>query len=378
MAPPAALARLALLAASVAVAGLPPPLFAQEEVVSRLRGEVRVGDQLHGGSTVVLHRVSPESSGEIDSVRVASDGSFEIRLPHVPSHAVDSEIFFASVRYRGLYYFGPAITTAVQLDTLYLIQAYDTLSVPPGGAALPLLSRSLFLEKDAKGWIVTDVFQLSQDEDRTYFSPVDGVTWSYPLPAAARDFEVGQGDLAPESIRFLDGEVVLSAPIPPGDRFLMVRYHLPKDEFLLPLPGRTDRLEILVREPGPAAEFSPLVPTSPVEMEPGNVYRRYFAENLLDTEVQAQVAPEPTTFRAEWLGLFLAAVLGAAGVFGYRRRGISADVAEAAPRRTREEVVLAIAHLDEAFEEGGGSSPEERASYESTRSELLAELRLRT
>jgi len=372
--PPASLMRLVLLAASVAFVGLPPPLIAQEEVVSRIRGEVRVGEQPHGGSTVVLHRVSPESSGEIDSVRAAPDGSFEIGLPHVPSHAVDSEIFFASVRFRGLYYFGPAITTAVQLDTLYLIQAYDTLSVPPGGAALPLLSRSLFLEKNTDGWIVTDVFQLLQEEDRTFFSPVDGVTWSYPLPASARDFEVGQGDLAPESIRFLDGGVELSAPLPPGDRFLMVRYHLPEDDFLLPLPGRTDRLEILVREPGPAAEFSPLIPSSPVEMEPGNVYRRYVAENLLDTEVQAEVAPEPIAFRAEWLGLLLAAVLGAAGVFGYRRRGQSTEVTSHAPKRTREDIIVAIAHLDEAFDRGGEASMEGRASYESKRSDLLAEL----
>ena len=69
---------------------------------------------------------------------------------------------------------------------------------------------------------------------------MNGITWSYPLPASAQDFEVGQGDLAPESVRFQGGRVELFAPLPPGDRFLMVRYHIPENDFLLPLPGRTD------------------------------------------------------------------------------------------------------------------------------------------
>ena len=156
----------------------------------------------------------------------------------------------------------------------------------------------------------------------------------------------------------------------------MIRYRLSQNEFLLPLPGRTDRLEILVREPGPAAEFPPLVLSSPVELEPGNVYRRYVADNLLDSKIQGRVAPEPWTFKAEWVGLFLAFLFGAAGVFAYRRRGTIEEGREPVQARDREEIILAIARLDEEFEGEGAS--EARGPYEAKRRELLSELRRRS
>jgi hypothetical protein len=368
--------RCLLLAAALLLPTVPGPSAGQEEVVSSLRGEVRVGEEPLSGATVVLHLVGPETSGEIDSIQTASDGSFEILLPHVPSHSVDSEIFFASVQYRGLYYFGPAITNAVQLDSTYIIQAYDTLTVPPGGADLTLLSRSLFLEKRSDGWTATDVFQLQQEGDRTLYSPEDGVTWSYPLPSGTRNFEVGQADFAPEMIR-LDGErMKMSTPLPPGERYLMVRYDLPDNEFLLPLPGRTDRLEILVREPGPPAEFPPLMVADPVELEPGNVYRRYAGDSLSNTQIQAAVAPEPWVFPAEWMGLLLAVLLGAVGVYGLRRRGQGSRSSPVPEQQWgRDELVLAIARMDEAFERDPEPSPEARTAYEARRLALLSELR---
>lgn len=368
--------RSLLLAAAALLSTVPLPSAGQEEVVPLLRGEVRVGEEPLSGATVVLHRVGPETSGEIDSIQTVMDGSFEILLPHVPSHSVDSEIFFASVQYRGLYYFGPAITNAVQLDSTYMIQAYDTLTVPPGGADLTLLSRSLFLEKSNQGWTATDVFQLQQEEDRTLYSPENGVTWSYPLPSGTRNFEVGQADFAPEMIRMDGDRMKMSTPLPPGERYLMVRYDLPDNEFLLPLPGRTDRLEILVREPGPPAEFPPLVAATPLELEPGNVYRRYAGDSLSDTQIQAAVAPEPWAFPAEWLGLLLAVILVAAGVYGFRRRGRSLQPPPLPGKQGgRDEIVLAIARLDEAFERNPEPSPEARSAYEARRRALLSDLR---
>ncbi|MCJ7629583.1 MAG: hypothetical protein MUO50_14500, partial [Longimicrobiales bacterium] len=195
--------------------------LAQEEVIPVLRGEVRVGDAPLTDGFVVLHQVSAESSGEVDSVRVGGDGSFEIRLPHVPDHATRPEIFFASVQYRGLLYFGQAVTDAVQLDSLYLIQAYDTVSVPPGGAQIPLSVRNLFLERTENGWAVADVFQLRHDGDRTLYSPEEGVVWAYPLPRPATDFQVGQADMAPDAVRFVDGRLEVYSPLPPGERYLM-------------------------------------------------------------------------------------------------------------------------------------------------------------
>jgi len=355
---------------------LPASLSAQEEVIPVINGEVRAGGAPFPGAMVVLHQVSAEVSGEIDSIQAGPGGSFQLTLPRVPAHGVRSEVFFASVRHRGLLYFGPAITGPLQLDSLYLIQAYDTLSVPTGGADLPISVRNLFLDKVEVGWEATDFFQLRQSGDRTLFSPAEGVTWRYPLPASATDFEVGQTDLSPDAVRFEDGNLAHYAPIPPGDRFFLVRYRLPMDDFTIPLPGMTERIEILVRDPAPSVEFPPLRPTSPVELEPGNVFSRWEGDRLVDTEVESGLLPEPIQFHAEWLAVILAALLGGVGVFAFRLRGARNEgEPQGTGRNTRDGLIRRIAELDEEFERSGDRSQAARERYTEGRRQLLDRLK---
>ncbi|MGD2122036.1 MAG: hypothetical protein PVJ76_09850 [Gemmatimonadota bacterium] len=356
---------------------LPGTLQAQQEVTAEIRGEVRVGEAPVTEGTVVLHRVSETESGEIDSVRVAPDGSFVLRLPHVPDHAARQEIFFASVEYGGLLYFGPAVTEAIHLDSLYLIQAFDTVSAPPGGAQLPLSFRNLFLEKTEPGWMATDVFQLRNEGDRTLYSPEEGPVWSYPLPSSAGGLQVGQADMAPDAVRLENGRMNVYSPLPPGERYLMVRYAISIDDFVLPLPGQTDRMEVLVREPGPSVEIHPLRPAPPIEIEPGNSFRRYAADSLTDAEIRAQVEREPWALPPEWIGILVASLLAAAGVLGYRlrRRTSPLGFRRESPPSDRYEVLMEIAELDERFQASGETSDQARAEYQAARNRLLTRLR---
>ena len=353
------------------------PLGGQQEVQAEIRGEVRVGTELLSEGTVILHQVSEESSGEVDSVRVARDGSFVLPLPHVPDHASRPEIFFASVEYGGLLYFGPAVTEAFQLDSLYLIQAYDTLSVPPDGATVPLSARNVFLEKIEVGWMATDVFELRNEGAHTLYSPGEGIVWSYPLPASVTDFQVGQGDVAPDVIKFEDGKLAVYSPLPPGDRYFMVHYQIPDDDFLIPMPGLTDRMEILVREPAPPAEFHPLQLSNPVELEPGNAFRRYAGDNLTDVEIRSELAPEPWSMPAEWIGVLMAGLLAAAGVTAYRLRASrgSTGYGSRIQGPSREQILLKIAELDEEFEAHADPSVKLREAYQASRDRLLTNLK---
>ncbi len=371
---PLLIQRAALLSFSLFLS-VPGILQAQQEVIPELRGEVTVGGDPMTEGTVVLHMVSETASGEVDSVRVAPDGTFLLLLPYVPDHAARQEVFFASVEYGGLLYFGPAITEAIHLDSLYRIEAFDTISAPPGGAVVPLSFRNLFLEKVEAGWMATDVFQLRNSGERTLYSPGEGVVWSYPLPASATGFQLGQADLSPDVIRFEDGRMNVYSPLPPGERYLMVRYGIPEDEFVLPLPGQTDRMEVLVREPGPTAEFYPLAPASPIELEPGNTFRRYAGDSLSDLEIRASVEQEPWEVPPEWVGILVASLLAAAGVMGYRLRGKSRSPEAGGSTSDRTEALLRIAELDQRFRASGEVSPAAQQEYEAARKSLLARLK---
>jgi hypothetical protein len=224
--------------------------------------------------------------------------------------------------------------------------------------------------------MATDVFELRLDGDRTLYSPEGGVVWAYPLPTSATDFEVGQADMAPDALRFAGGRLEVYSPLPPGERFLMVRYRIADADFVLPLPGRTDRLEVLVREPAPAVEFPPLSLASPMQMSEADVFRRYAGEGFQDTEIRAEMAPEPWSIPAEGVGLLVAAILGGAGVFGYRRRTqLRQKESAPVPGGDRDALLLAIASLDEAFQAKAGTSPGARERYQKERAELLSRLR---
>ncbi|MFC1575494.1 hypothetical protein ACFL5A_02460 [Gemmatimonadota bacterium] len=182
--------------------------------------------------------------------------------------------------------------------------------------------------------------------------------------------------MAPDAVRFVDGRIEVLAPLPPGERYLLIRYRIDENDFLLPAPGRTDRLEVYVREPGPEANFPPLTPSMPVELEPGNVYRSYVADNVTDASIRAEVASEPWQFRAEWLGLLLAALLGAAGVYGYRRRSGPTALPSGSPAaRSREELLVEIATLDEEFSRMAAPSEEVRSAYEASRGRIVSQLK---
>jgi len=168
----------------------------------------------------------------------------------------------------------------------------------------------------------------------------------------------------------------LYAPMPPGDRFFLVRYRVSRDDLTIPLPGSTERMEVLVRTPGPDAAFPPLAPAGPVELDPGNVFNRYVGERLTDTEVQARLVEAGFEFRAEWLGLILAAVLGGFGVFAYRfRRAGGGEVPEVTRRTAREEVLMEIARLDEEFHGRSPGTDGARAAYLARREALLTRLK---
>ena len=358
-------AMLALLAA-------PASVLSQVEAEPVLAGRVMLADSALPAATVVLHRMSDQGAGEVDSTRAAADGSFAFALPSVPNQAL-GELYFASVRHHGVMYFGAGIETAVELDSLYLIQAYDTLVAPEEGADVRLQSRNIFLEPTEDAWQATDVFQLYNDRDRTVVARPGGRVWSYPLPAEAREVTTGEGEIAAGVVAYEDGAFVVRAALPPGERLFVVRYLLDSPTVAIPSPGETELFDLLVREPAPPLDVEPLQQIESVALDVGQTFRRYAAENLtapVVTITQGEASEPPPV---QWIAIVLALVLTAGALLALRASRSPAPRAAVAgaDRRT---ILVELARLDEEFEKRDAPTPVQRREYLRRRAELIRRL----
>jgi hypothetical protein len=304
-----------------------------------------------------------------------SNGEFAFTLPGVPNPAL-GDIYFASVRHQGVMYFGPAITQAIELDSAYVIQAYDTLLAPSQGMEVALEGRYLFFEPQGDAWTVTDLFQLRNDVDRTIVARPDGRVWTYPLPPAASDVVTGENEMSADVITFDSGSLVVRGALPPGLREFVVRYTVPSPAVSIPTPGTTALLDVLVREPAPVLDVTGLEPAESMQTESGATYRVYQGENLGAGSVVITLGEETSPPPVQWIAVILATILAVGGILALRSR--SAPRPAAASRSgTREDLLLEVARLDEEYQRQ--SSPTEAATHEyrARRAALLRRLRER-
>jgi len=367
--------RRILLLGLLAAPHLVSPAGADAQVLADpvLHGRVFVGDTAARGGIVVLHRVSEQSQGEVDSVTVGRDGTFSVRLPAVPDPA-RSEVYFASVRHSGILYFGQPVNLPVQLDSVYEIHTYDTAMVGLEGQAIPVAAREIFLQTgENQQWDAVDLFQLRNDGPRTLVAQEGGVVWTYPLPDGARDATVSDMGLGAEAAEVREGRLVITAPIPPGERMYVVRYALEDPYVSVPLPHPVEALEILVREPAPPLRADGLQLLDRVELEPGSAYLR-FSGTALTGAVGLERGEEASPPPVGWYSFILALALSAVGVWAVQS-GASRGPVPVTPPRGRAALLLEVAKLDEAFDALASPSAEERGLYEARRRDLLRRIR---
>lgn len=351
---------------------------AQGQVLAKpvLHGKAFLGDSVLHRGEVILHHLSAKAQGEVDSVRLAPDGTFSFRLPTVPDSA-HSEIYFASVRHAGILYFGPALTLAVQLDSLYEIHTWDTTMVPAQGVALTVEARNIFLQQDSGSgqWSVTDLFEVRNDAKKTLVAKPGGAVWRYPLAAGATDPVLARADVAAGSEGFKDGDLVVRAPLSPGEQLFVARYRVPDPYLKLRLPGVTEQLNILVREPAPPLNAPGLTVAEPVQMQAGTTYRRFTTSQVRDGVVHLSRGTKPRAPPVRWYAVILAMVLAGVALWGFRKGAVGGLPRPTRAANTRQALLVEIAQLDDAFEARSDPSPEERKAYEVRRRNLLRRLR---
>ncbi len=341
-----------------------------------LSGQVDLSGQVQRVSVplsdaeVLLHRVAADSAGEVDRTRSGSDGTFRLTVPPIG----EDEVFFASVRHDGILYFGHTIASPADLDSLYVIEVYDTVVAPEGRAQVSVKVRNLILEPTEGGWQVTDLIEVNNDGDRTWTAREPGSpVWQYPLPPSATDPQVGQSDLPVGAGLFENGGVTTTAAIPPGPRVYMFRYALPDLAFRLPLAGATERLEVLVEEPAPVLNVVGLSEAPPAELEPGSTFRRYVGSDLAPVDVVVLPGSETPQIPFGWLIVGMAFALATVGLWAVQQRG-QAGTQPLVSTPDRASLIRAIAQLDQRYAEGPPSAQSER-EYRKDRTALLNALR---
>tara|TARA_B110000014_G_scaffold17690_1_gene11603 strand:- start:1110 stop:2273 length:1164 start_codon:yes stop_codon:yes gene_type:complete len=316
----------------------------------QLRGQVVKGDSPLTAGYVMLHSVSSMRSGQVDSVSLSSEGYFEFQLQGFNGVGGSDEVYFASFEHQGVLYFGGAITDISQLDNNYLIPVFSAKIVPKEGITLPLKVRNILLEEVTGSWRVRDVIALENLGNETLIPSEGGAVWTYPLPVGFRNPEVVRGELPPEDVVFTDEGVLVRAPLPPGERMLVIVYELTGLDTTFPAPGPTEAVELFVKEPGPSIQVSNLSPLDVVSLEPGSSYRRYSASGLNDVDISLSEVFEGEPYPLGRISLAIGILLGSVILVSGINKSHKFTSRRVALANERKSILLKIALLDQRLE----------------------------
>ena len=319
------------------------------------------------GQVVVLHRISADSSGPVDSVRTTATGTYRFR------YRLESprSMYIVSSRYAGIAYFTTPLREATVTSPDADISVFDTTS-----AVFPLTVRArhvVVAPAEANGFRrVVDVFEVANDSNRTLIAGPGGMTWRVALPAEAREPGSSGGDLPPDAFRFSAGSAELVVPFPPGSRQLVLTYAIPaRGAVSIPVPDAVTNLEVLVEGSVGRVSGAGLSAEDPVSME-GRTFQRFTASPVAagTSFIVASGGAGRNAGRVALLGL--AAVAVALGIVVGRRSPSRAAVVPATVPAT-ESLAREIAALDHVYAsaragDAGG------AYYRERRSTLMARL----
>ena len=197
---------------------------------------------------VVLHRVTREGGGPLDSVRTDLRGRYRIQLRVEDTTGV----YVVSAWYDSLAYFSLPLNVvgrpAVHVEDLV---AYPTtVNQPP----IRLARRLITIANPGQDGMreVLEILELENMGHTTRITKDTLVpTWAGRVPEVAGQFQGGQGDISPEAIVFRNDSVLVLGPIPPGPpKQLSYGYSLPASarKLVLTIDQHTVELNLLVED----------------------------------------------------------------------------------------------------------------------------------
>lgn len=326
------------------------------------------------GVMVTLHRVGPDSSGPVDSVRTDQRGAYTI---HYRRFGSEEAVYFAAAVYRSIAYFSAPL------------QALRVTGEDGGITVFGTTTRAVDLNVRGHHFVVSaprpdgarnvvEVWELSNDTTvtvigRDSLAPV----WTATLPDGATDFQAGQGDVSPSALVARGARVALLAPFGPGVKQLSYSYSLPPGAFPLDLALErpTVVLEVLAEEPGAQVSGATLHAVGAATTG-GRTFKRFLTQDVpAGSHVRIAVPTTTDATRTKVLvGIALAIGLAmiAALVLALAGRGQVARRPLLASGRPSELLLAEIAELDGRSERGDPTL--DPMSYTENRAALKAQL----
>jgi hypothetical protein len=271
------------------------------------------------GEWAVLHRVGLASGEPIDSVPTDRRGRYRVSAPERDTLAT----YLVSVRYLGIAYFTEALSGVMELpDSFRTLAVYDTSSTAP----VELLERHVIIRppaSDGTRRMVELVVLVNHGHQTRIAADTARPVWQLELPAGATGLEFGAGDVSEMALSFEDGRLQLAAPLPPGERQLLVGYLIPSSvrDLTIPVDQPVTRFHVLLEDSAAVAEGA-VSPRGWEDLE-GIAFRRYTGDSLPAGASVVVRFPEPAGARTD-LALWLivpavALVLGVTLVRWLRR-----------------------------------------------------------
>lgn len=316
---------------------------------------------------VVLHRVGREEQGPVDSMLTDAHGRFTFRFL-----ADTTAIYLFSARHDGITYFAsPVHTNPERPDTAIALVVNDTSSA----GSVSVVSRNIVVsapdENGARAVVEVIVLHNGAITALVARDTTDPV-WGARIPHAATGMTAGEGDFSPAAVQRIGDSAAVFAPIPPGDKQVVLQYALPGDigrvEYRFDVPAAL--VNLMLEEKG-ARVAGGLREQADSQTIQGRGFGRWEGAVPAGAVITIRL---PTTHRlGRWALMALVAMMALALLAGTRRVFRAAPLAQARDAESPAALVDAIARLDAAHAAQPPDASGE-AAYAAERERLKARL----
>jgi len=324
------------------------------------------------GRIVALHRIRAELGEQVDSVSTDGAGRYGFRI----SAPDTSDGYFVGVEHDGIGYFSAVLrVTPRGIDTVPPIVVYDTSYTQPD---IFLQDRHVIVRSAGPDG-TRQVIELLALANRGRFTRIAGDTstpvWHGALPPGAFQLEVGQSEVGARAVYRRGDSIAVAAPIPPGEKQILISYLVPGSMAYLALPVDQPivRMSVLL-EDTTATISSGQMELRGMEEVGDAWFNRYEAAAVPPSTLVAVRFETPSVSPGaivKWLVVGVAALALAASLWRWTRshRAAKPHIADS------QALAAQIAALDVAFESRRGEiSDDETAAYRARRAELKARL----